>query len=78
MTSYSNTYIQQIFTLLSPLVGEFMAKGIIKSQVQKLGKTEDDILKSDVPHLAEDIRKGLVAFLGSDLAARVADKIKAI
>lgn len=78
MTSYSNTYIQQIFSLLSPLVGEFMAKGIIKSQVQKLGKTEDDILKSDVPHLAEDIRKGLVAFLGSDLAARVADKIKAI
>ncbi|MGE0079573.1 MAG: hypothetical protein AB7S48_17060 [Bacteroidales bacterium] len=76
MTNYSNTYIQQIFVLLKPLVGEFMAKGIIKSQVQKLGKTEENITKLDIPSLAEDIRKGLVAFLGSDLAAKVGDKIK--
>lgn len=76
MTTYNNTYVQQIFALLTPLVGEFMAKGIIKSQVQKLGKTEDDLSKGDLPRLADDIRKGLVAFIGSDLATKVADKIK--
>ncbi len=76
MTTYSNPYMQQIFALLTPLVGEFMAKGIIKSQVQKLGKTENDLTRADLFRLAEDIRKGLVAFIGSDLAAKVADKIK--
>jgi hypothetical protein len=56
--------MQQIFALLTPLVGEFMAKGIIKSQVQKLGKTENDLTRADLFRLAEDIRKGLVAFIG--------------
>ncbi len=76
MTTYSNTYAQQIFNLLSPLVGYFMAKGVLKSQVQRLGKTEESITKEDLPRLADDISKGLVVFVGTDVAQKVAAKIK--
>lgn len=76
MTTYNNIFAQQIFTLLSPLVGEFMAKGIIKSQVQKLGKTEEGITKENLDALATDICKGLVVFVGTDVAQKVAAKIK--
>ncbi|HSA04403.1 MAG TPA: hypothetical protein P5145_02315 [Tenuifilaceae bacterium] len=76
MTTYSNTYAQQIFNLLSPLVGEFMAKGVLKSQAQKIGRTEETLAKEDLPHLADDISKGLVVFVGTDVAQKVAAKIK--
>lgn len=76
MTTYSNTYAQQIFTLLSPLVGDYMAKGVLKSQTQRLGKTEETITKDDLPRLAEDISKGLVVFVGTDVAQKVTAKIK--
>ena len=76
MTTYSNTYAQQIFNLLSPLDGYFMAKGVLKSQVQRLGKTEESITKEDLPRLADDISKGLVVFIGTDVAQKVAAKIK--
>ncbi len=73
---YNNMYVQQIYQLLTPLVGEFMAKGIIKSQIQKLGKTDETVDKPDLLVLADDIRKGLVAFIGTDLATKVSQKIK--
>jgi len=76
MTTYTNTYAQQIFSLLSPLVGEFMAKGVLKSQAQRIGKTEETIVKDDLAHLADDISKGLVVFVGTDVAQKVAAKIK--
>lgn len=76
MTSYSNTYAQQIYSLLSPLVGDFMAKGVLKSQAQRIGKTEESITKDDLPNLANDIGRGLVAFIGTDAAQKVVAKIK--
>ncbi|KAB2869200.1 MAG: hypothetical protein F9K37_08610 [Bacteroidales bacterium] len=76
MTTYNNTYAQQIYSVLSPLVGEFMAKGVLKSQVQRIGKTEEAIVKEDLPHLADGICKGLVVFVGTDVAQKVAAKIK--
>lgn len=76
MTSYNNTYSQQIFSVLSPLVGEFMAKGVLKSQAQRIGKSEETITKDDLLHLADGISKGLVVFVGTDVAQKVAAKIK--
>jgi len=76
MTTYNNTYAQQIFSVLSPLVGEFMAKGVLKSQVQRIGKSEETITKDDLLHLADGISKGLVVFVGTDVAQKVAAKIK--
>ncbi len=76
MTTYNNTYTQQIFSVLSPLVGEFMAKGVLKSQVQRIGKSEETITKEDLIHLADGISKGLVVFVGTEVAQKVAAKIK--
>jgi len=76
MTTYNNTYAQQIFGVLSPLVGEFMAKGVLKSQVQRIGKSEETITKDDLLHLADGISQGLVVFVGTDAAQKVAAKIK--
>lgn len=78
MITYNNTYTQKIYTILIPLVGDYMARGVIKNQVTKLGLTENNIAKKDLPALAEGIKKGLMAFIGSEKANQVASKIVAI
>lgn len=75
MKQYTNPYTQKIFALLVPLVGEIMAQGIVKSQAGKIGRDEDSINSGDLPGLAEFIRKGLVLFVGSDVAKQISDKI---
>jgi hypothetical protein len=75
MKQYNNKYSQQIFTILIPLVGEIMAQGVIKSQSIKIGKNEDSLTSNDMPLMAEAIRKGLILFLGSDVAKQISDKI---
>lgn len=78
MITYSNQYTQKIYTILIPLVGDFMARSILKSQTAKLGLTEDNISKKDLAPLAESIRKGLVAFIGSNGAAQISTKIASL
>jgi hypothetical protein len=78
MITYNNQYTQKVYTMLIPLIGDYMARGVIKSQTSKLGLTEDSITKKDLPILAEGIRKGLMAFLGSEGARQVSSKISAI
>jgi hypothetical protein len=78
MITYNNPYTQKVYSLLIPLVGDYMARGVLKSQASKLGLTEDTIQKKDLPNLAEGVRKGLIAFVGSDGAGQIASKISAI
>jgi len=78
MITYKNSYTQKIYTILIPLIGDFMARGVLKTQTSKLGLNEDTISKKDLPNLAEAIRRGLLAFLGSDGARQVASKIAEI
>lgn len=78
MIAYNNQYTQKVYTLLIPLVGDYIARSVIKAQSAKLGLTEEKIAKKDLPNLAEGIRKGLLAFLGSEKAGQVASKITAI
>jgi hypothetical protein len=78
MIAYTNTYTQKIYMLLIPLVGDYIARNLIKTQALKLGLTEEKIAKKDLPTLAEGIRKGLLAFLGSEKAGQIAIKITAI
>lgn len=75
MITYKNSYTQKIYTILIPLIGDFMARGVLKSQTSRLGLNEETISKKDLPNLAEGIRRGLLAFLGSDGARQVASKI---
>lgn len=78
MINYNNPYTQKIHALLIPLVGDFMARSVLKTQTSKLGLTEEKVAKKDLPNLAEGIRKGLIVFVGSDGAKQVASKITAI
>jgi hypothetical protein len=78
MKEYLNPLTNKICSILSPLVGDMMANGIIKSQVNKVHLSEESISLAHLPILAEGIERGLVIFLGSDVAKQVVDKIKEI
>ena len=78
MSSYNNKYAQNIYEILVPLIGDMMTKGTMKTQAGKLGINEESIGPNHLPALAEEMRKGLVAFLGSDAAKTVASKITSI
>jgi hypothetical protein len=76
MAMYNNQYAQKIYEIISPVVGELMAKGALKSQCNRIGITEEGIKNSDLNPLAENFQKGLIIFLGSDGASQIAAKIK--
>ncbi len=52
-----------------------MAQGVLKSQSEKIGATDESISVAHLPKLSEEIRKGLVLFLGSDKAKLIAQRI---
>lgn len=75
MSTYTNHYAEKIFLILSPLVGIVMTKTIIHLQSSKMGINEEQLTREDMSLIAENIRKGLVTFLGSESANLVANKI---
>jgi hypothetical protein len=78
MKTYINSYSQKIYTILVPLIGDMMAQAVIKTQSQKVGATDESLAADHIPSLAEEIRKGLVLFLGSEGARQVSQKITQI
>ena len=78
MKVYNNECAQRIYDLLAPMIGDLMARGTIKSKAGLIGVTEETITLSDLPHLDGEIKKGLVIFLGTDAAGKLADKIRHI
>jgi len=78
MINYNNPYVQKNYTLLIPLVGNFVAWSILKTQTTKLGLTEEKISKADLPNLAERIRKGMMVFISGNGAKQIASKITSI
>jgi hypothetical protein len=66
MSVYKNHYAQKIHEIISPVLGELMAKGSLRTQCKNLGITEETIQQKDLPALSEKLRKGLVLFLGSE------------
>lgn len=78
METYSNKYAQQVFEILAPLVGDLMAKGVVKSQSALIGLKPEDLKREDMPKLAEKVKKGMSVFLGSDSALKIADRIARI
>lgn len=74
--NYNNTISNNIYEILTPLIGKNMAKASIQIQAKKVGKDEESIGKSDLPAISEGIRKSLVVFLGNDGAKKIAVKIE--
>lgn len=78
MIQYKNPLTQKVFLLLMPLTGDFMAQGILKTQFKNLGIEQDALKITDLPKLAEAVKKGLSAFIGAAAAEQVALKIKSL
>jgi hypothetical protein len=78
MRTYTNPYSQKIYLIITPLIGDLMAAGVLKTQTQKLGITEEQLTSRHLPQLAEGIRQGLNLFLGTEVASQVAKKITEI
>jgi hypothetical protein len=75
MKVYENKYAQAIFDILEPLVGRAMALGSIKLQAKTMGCNEESFTHSDLPKISEAIKKGLIIFIGTDAAQKVATQI---
>lgn len=75
MKTYNNSISQKIYNILSPLIGDIMAQGVLKSQSEKIGATDESIGIAQLPKLSEEIRKGLVLFIGSEKAKTIAQRI---
>ncbi|MHC1702324.1 MAG: hypothetical protein AB9846_00320 [Tenuifilaceae bacterium] len=78
MIAYTNPITQKVFLILKPLTGEMMAQGILKVQFNHLGINQDALKTGDLPKLADEIQKGLIAFIGKDAAGQVAAKIRSV
>jgi hypothetical protein len=76
MRTFSNPLTQKICDILRPLMGDSMSVGIIMSQSKRLGINEESINQGHLPVLSEGITKGLIIFIGSDVANQVGLKIK--
>lgn len=78
MKTYNNSISQQIYNILSPLIGDIMSQGVLKSQAEKIGISDESVTHSDLPKLSEEIRKGLVMFLGTEKAKLISQRIAEI
>jgi hypothetical protein len=72
---YRNKYSQEIYQIIEPLLGDLMTQNVLKLQTKMIGKTEETMIASDLPKLAESIRTGLSIFLGSEASKNIAAKI---
>lgn len=75
MTIFQNKYTQAVYDILEPLLGKSMAQGAVKAQIKAIGSSEETLTLSDLPKLSEGVKKGLVIFIGSDAAQKVAAQI---
>ncbi len=78
MKTYNNPLAQKIHDIMLPLVGDFMASGVLKIQAKNIGIDEASIKHDHLEPLSEGIKKGLSLFLGSDAAQKVCEQIKII
>lgn len=78
MKQFDNKYAQKIHAILVPLVGDFMAAGILKKQSEMLGITEETLDLKHLPQMSENIKRGLAIFLGAEKAQYISTFIKDI
>jgi hypothetical protein len=76
MKTYNNKYIQQINSILLPILGEFMTEATIKNRCEKISKNVENIDVEDLNHLADSIKIGLIVFIGTEKANEIAEKIR--
>ncbi len=68
----------KIMEILTPLLGEIMAKATLKIQCEKAGVTLDAIGRPNLEAVSKGIEKSMVVFVGSEKAKEVTRKIQAL
>jgi hypothetical protein len=71
-----NGYGKKIEQLLSPLVGEFIAKMAVKSQCKSIGITPDNIQQQNLETLSKKIGDALAFHGHKDEANKIVAAIK--
>jgi hypothetical protein len=71
----ATSVFERVKEILSPLLGEIMAKSTIKLHCKKLGIEADALKAADVTALASEIEKGMGVFVGSEKAKDLSQKI---
>lgn len=74
----ANRFAEQIERLLSPLVGDFVAKMAVKSQCKSLGITPDNIAKQNLEPLSKKIGDALAFHGHKEKANKIVETIKSM
>ena len=72
---HNSDLANSIFELISPLIGETMARASIKAHCKKTGIDFTAIKPQDLSDLAKGIGLGLVCFIGRERAQNVSQVI---
>jgi hypothetical protein len=78
MAVFENLYARKIYEIVSPVLGDMMTKGALRSQCKKIGISEESIEYKHLNLLSENIGKAMVLFIGTENARLIANKIKTL
>lgn len=71
-----NDVAHSIEQVLSPLVGQVLARAAIDLEARRIGKDSDTITYGDVAELAGHLSKQLTPFVGADIAQAAARQVR--
>jgi len=73
-----NVVAERIEGVLTPLVGQVLARAAIDLESRRLGKNSETITYGDVAELAEHLAKQLTPFVGQDIAQAAARQVRGL
>ena len=71
-----NALAQQIEQVLSPMVGQVLARAAIDLESRRMGKDSDSITYRDVLELSDHLSKQLTPFVGVEIAQAAAHQVR--
>jgi len=78
MAVFENLYARKIYEIVSPVLGDLMTKGALRSQCKKIGISEESIEYKHLSILSENIGKAMILFIGTENARLITNKIKTL
>ena len=63
--------------VLTPSIGEHMARAAVRAHIDRLGGSGDSLSEEDIDQLLEKLSKGLVVFVGRQVSQRVVAELRA-
>ncbi|MDY0341561.1 MAG: hypothetical protein RBS17_10175 [Coriobacteriia bacterium] len=73
-----NAVAQSIERVLSPLVGQVLARAAIDLEARRMGKDSGTITYGDVAELSEHLAKQLTPFVGASIAQSAAHQVRCL